>query len=709
MRGGISGSSSANRSTAAQTLRDAINANTTLGLAHGYIACVPTVNATFPGTAIVCSGSPGTTTDDINLLAPPSTVGPPQINVPNNGSTIAVTAPGTTKTPASITFSIVNAGNGDRINSIRFVLPAPAGTVNMLPSGGYTYSCSGGGCSNSSMATGARAAINALSTTHGFTASGAGSSITLTAPTGTGSELNGIAMVWSDTGISDQSGSLANGVTNGDLAHTTTNFGSGANETVAVLPFRQNVGNFVRTNVVPGLTYPKSVARADCAGASCTYAEEMTNFANWFAYYRTRMQMAKTALGRSFLVLGNSFRVGFMTINFSSTHYLAVNDFTTTAGGQKDQWFAKLYNSLASGSTPNRAALARAGQYYGNVRGGAVGSLSSDMGASPITLACQPSYSILATDGYWNDSTGFNNLAGTAVGNQDSGTGNPPLEVAPYATKASGSWDGNAASNTLADVAMYYYKTDLRSDLADQVPPSGIDTAAHQHMTTFTVGMGLAGTLKFDPDYQTQTSGDFFDIKQGTKLWPAPSSSSETTLDDLWHAAVNGRGRFFSAQDPVALASGISETLNSVQARIGAGAAAATSNLQPVAGDNFAFTAQYQTVEWSGELKARTIDLSTGKVATRELWSAQSLLNLRSHTSRRLFTLDAGDTDDTATVVVDGVARTQNANKLRSFCPKDTPLASNPQCDDGGLLTTAEMNDHFNPDGGLAGPLDPTS
>ena len=51
-------------------------------------------------------------------------------------------------------------------------------------------------------------------------------------------------------------------------------------------------------------------------------------------------------------------------------------------------------------------------------------------------------------------------------------------------------------------------------------------------------------------------------------------------------------------------------------------AAGATSNLQPVAGDNFAFTAQYQTQDWIGDLKARTIDLGAGIVSSVELWSA---------------------------------------------------------------------------------------
>ena len=599
------------------------------------------------------------------------------------GSVITVDAPAVSTTPTSISFTITGGNNNnDRITALS-VGPSAESLI------GATVYC-GSNCTNNKMAINVRAAINALTGTHGYVAGGSNNTVTITAPSNTGSERNGWNVVYSQWGLALSISSpspLSGGVTTGDLTHSTTNFTIG--------------GLFVRTNIVNGFNYPKGPGRSDCANAGfCTYEEEITNFANWFAYYRTRVQMAKTSIGRAFLTLGSDFRVGFMTINFSTFAWLPVNDFNTGATQQKDQWFAKLYDADANGSTPLRASLARAGRYYGNQNPG------GSMGASPIQQSCQPSYSILTSDGYWNDSSGYVQLNGTSsVGNQDSGTGNPPAEVPPYATKESGSWDGNAASNTLADVAMYYYKTDLRTDLADQVPSSGKDNAPHQHMTTFTVGMGLAGTLNYEPNYDSPPTGDFLSITQGSPLWPVPTSSAATTLDDLWHAAVNGRGKFFSAQDPVALANGIAETLNAVQSRIGAGAAAATSNLQPVAGDNFAFTAQYQTVEWSGDLKARTIDLSTGAVATRELWSAQALLDQREHTTRRIFTFDAGDTDASATVVVSGVTRTQNANKLRSFCAKDSPGGAYPTCDDGGLLTQAEMDAHYDPLGGPNGQL----
>ena len=272
--------------------------------------------------------------------------------------------------------------------------------------------------------------------------------------------------------------------------------------------------------------------------------------------------------------------------------------------------------------------------------------------------------------------------------------------------------DGDGRSNTLADVAHYYYNTDLRPipptagsvsgvGYKNQVPPSGDDTAPHQHMTTFTVGMGVSGQLLFHPNYQTPGNSLDYDAivasaggTAASSLWPTPSNNTETTIDDMWHSAVNGRGRHFSAQNPVTLAAGISEVLTAVQKRVGAGAAAATSNLQPVAGDNFAFTAEYQTVEWSGDLKARTISLTDGIIGNRELWSAKTQLDLRTFADRKIYTFDETDTDATATIVAaDGNSITQNGNKLRSFCRPGVSLSTIPTCTEALLMPANPAHD----------------
>ncbi len=230
---------------------------------------------------------------------------------------------------------------------------------------------------------------------------------------------------------------------------------------------------------------------------------------------------------------------------------------------------------------------------------------------------------------------------------KDKGCSNNPgsLPATSTATTTDSSAGEAASSNSLSDVAQYYYATDLRTsatkatgalgkDVTTNNVPSGgsgaeDDKADWQHMTTFTMGLGLTGQLVFDPQYQSASTGDFADIRKGTKTWPIPKADTPTALDDLWHAAVDGRGKFFSARDPDSVVNGLAEALAGINARIASASAAATSNLEPVAGDNFAYTASYTTVQWTGELSARSIDLGTGVVSPTPIWSAQEKLDTK--------------------------------------------------------------------------------
>lgn len=526
-----------------------------------------------------------------------------------------------------------------------------------------------------------------------FTFSTSGNyTVRITAPVNLGSGPNGWAVAENGTvsttvcnmGVTS-CGGIA-GASTKMINTTTAQMAGGANAFTGRV--RIGVGQFTRTEIVPAVnSYAKAPLRSDCVGATCTYDEEMTNFANWYAYHRTRMHMMKAAAGRAFANLNEGFRVGFITIcpvngnncqtsavgaDVVASKYLKIADYDAT---HRANWYAKLYSQGTAGFTPLREALARVGLIYaGQFGGGLTGGLTA-AADDPVTASCQPNFSILSTDGYWNGDVGRQMDNSTSIGNQDN------ADAAPYSLQSQGVYDGGTpvASNTLADVALYYYQNDLRPALADTVPTTNKDTAGHQHMVTFTIGLGLDGQLTYRPDYETAGSGDFFDIRQGTTKWPVPVSGAPSTLDDLWHAAVNGRGVFFSAKSPDQVAQSLSDTLEQLQARVGAGAAAATSNLQPVAGDNFAFTAQYQTADWIGDLRARTIDLSTGTVSAIRLWSAAELLDSALHTDRQIFTYDSADT---------------GGNRMKHFCMNADVGAA--WCNDGTGLTAAEVN-YFDP------------
>ncbi|MDQ3260141.1 MAG: PilC/PilY family type IV pilus protein, partial [Pseudomonadota bacterium] len=386
-------------------------------------------------------------------------------------------------------------------------------------------------------------------------------------------------------------------------------------------------GTFTRYAIKSGLTYPKATERSDCVTTAglCTYVEEMTNFANWYTYYRTRMLMTKTAVGRAFQPIGNDFRIGFMTIQPTGAS-LGVAPFEA---GHKAAWYGKLYDAPFIASTPLRPALSRVGNYYG----GNTGSLGD-----PIEYSCQRNFAILSTDGFWNGGAGYT-LSGGAIGNQDN-----VLTSAPRPK-----YDGNVsgASETLADVAMYYYKTDLRDPsrvacntgaiqpdgsradvCANNVAGSSKDAAAHQHMTTFTIGLGVNGELAYRADYEQAASGDFAQLKTGAINWPKPISNTSTAVDDLWHAAVNGAGSYYSARNPQALAYSIEDLLKEIGEKTGAAAAAATSNPNVVAGDNFLFSTTFRTVFWDGDLVRQQIDPSSGALSAVE-WRAQPLVDSR--------------------------------------------------------------------------------
>jgi len=168
----------------------------------------------------------------------------------------------------------------------------------------------------------------------------------------------------------------------------------------------------------------------------------------------------------------------------------------------------------------------------------------------------------------------------------------------------------------------------------------------HQHMKTLTLGLGMDGVLTHP--------GDLAGLTSGSKNWPDPQTgvAGDTTgitarLDDLWHAAINGGGTYASASDPEDVVDALRAALATIVDQERSGAAAATSSLEPVAGDNYAYVAQYTTARWNGDLEAKTIDLSTGAISGATQWSAQALLDSTvtgTTDSRNIYTWNAAGT-----------------------------------------------------------------
>ncbi len=372
-----------------------------------------------------------------------------------------------------------------------------------------------------------------------------------------------------------------------------------------------------------------SSADIEAPGVTKGSAAALRNYANWYSYYRTRINMMKTATGEAFSSLGDNFRVGLFYLH-TANNPVKIADFDPA---QRALWFTGLYGSTVNGGTPLREALSKVGQMY-------AGKGPTNYG-DPVQYSCQRNYTILSTDGYWNGN-GSQDLTGNTIPDQD---GNAPR---PFL-------DTHKQANTLADTAHYYYATDLRTpalnncqntingvtytDLCTNDVKAGSekDKNSQQHMTTFTLGLGVNGTIAYNSNYEKETDDksltQYIDILNGTANWAAISdwncnNNCPAQVDDLWHAAVNGRGTYFSASSPADVEAGLTKAFNDADGDPGAAAAVATSNLELVSGgNNMVYLARYRTKFWDGDLLALPIDSMSGAVSSSSTWSAQSALD----------------------------------------------------------------------------------
>ncbi|RZA26569.1 MAG: pilus assembly protein, partial [Proteobacteria bacterium] len=150
---------------------------------------------------------------------------------------------------------------------------------------------------------------------------------------------------------------------------------------------------------------------------------------------------------------------------------------------------------------------------------------------------------------------------------------------------------------------MYYWKTDLRTDLVNIVPTTSANPAFWQHMVTFGISIGLKGTLNPATDLPSITSG-------GTS-WPNPVSNGITTIDDLWHAAVNGHGTFLAASNPTEFTTGLSNALAAVTQRTGSFSNVAANSTR-LDTDTRVFQASYVSGVWTGELYSYEVSAEDG-------------------------------------------------------------------------------------------------
>ncbi len=431
------------------------------------------------------------------------------------------------------------------------------------------------------------------------------------------------------------------------------------------LPMNPEAAHYYKCPPNAWATYPNPTGPASrfnlglCTKVVITTEAEKQNFANWYSYYRTRNYASKAGIGRAFEKLDSSIRVGWGLINKRDLSSVDGKNVNTLMQGvrQFDQarkvafldWLYKIQpagmnnpsvfasqltadvNKNYGGATPLRKALDSAGQYYD--RSNASDSLGpwADNPAAPkepkleTAAACRQSFTILMTDGYWNSD------AGSITGNADGS--------APFPFK-----DNHAG--TLADAAWYYWNKKLVPDSiesnvpktpAPDAPNKFRDNAEHQHMTTFTIGLGVAGSIDKDKALRA-----IHDTSVGSFTWPNPLSGIATfeKIDDLLHAAVNGHGDFFSASNPDEFVHGMSaiiNTINASQKTSSGNMDANTPLITPLETDVYLYKTYFKPNDWRGELIAQKFDANTG--FENEVWLASE--QMPAPVARKIYTLNS--------------------------------------------------------------------
>lgn len=338
--------------------------------------------------------------------------------------------------------------------------------------------------------------------------------------------------------------------------------------------------------------------------------------------------------------------------------------------------FANFVKGLsAGGGTPSHSMMLGAFNYMKSAQG-TNSPWADNPGNSQTTpyLSCRRAYHIFLTDGGWNGEN--NESAGNADGTlrtlPDGKAFNPyPAVAPPLAAQQFNVYKDTfggivGRESTLADLAFAAWATDLQdgsnstASMSNSVNAESVmrvktnevvggvtlepywnpknDPATWQHMVTHTIGFGsgsinwtnnAGGALRplWDTVSDSNYGGDYVNLVNNTVTWPDPSALGLNGRPvELWHIALNGRGRFYPAKDANALQSAFSDILDNVLIDTSAPSVSVATNSKRLTTDTVEYEAGYKAGVWSGSLKAYK-RLSTGLRSPTSDWSASDLMD----------------------------------------------------------------------------------
>lgn len=336
------------------------------------------------------------------------------------------------------------------------------------------------------------------------------------------------------------------------------------------------------------------------------------------------------------------------------------NSMRVLQGSHRTNFTAFVDTLDANNGTPSHLMFSQADAYMRRSL-----SINSPWAAVPGTtgapyLGCRRNYHIMMTDGRWNG-TPFTG------GQQDGAVTKTLPDGTVYADGPGGSATvqtplyRDSYSNTLADWAFYswaeplqtqvdpvngitglkgtmqptsdYRRAPTSEDFGSAGKPAVLNRfwnprynpATWPHMVTYTIGFSTdattwPGAKTIDaPTEQVPFgyNGSFPDLVTGSKTWPAMDNENKRALD-LWHAALNGRGRFYAVMKGDDLEKAFREIIGQINNQTDPDlTSTATSGSNTSRNDVGKFTGAYEPKNgWKGFVTAETVKTDGTTVPT---------------------------------------------------------------------------------------------
>jgi len=427
---------------------------------------------------------------------------------------------------------------------------------------------------------------------------------------------------------------------------------------------------YTRNQTSACLTNPNNedcyVLRRVSNNSGLNASDERQNFAIWYSFYRNRALATLSAANLAFNELPPSVRFTWQSLGNCTTLNSANcnnNRFRSYSNRHKSNFFNWLSTLNFDQGTPLRASLDRAGKFLQTDAAWAANPNpfnSSGGNGTTVTnpvLSCRPSYHIMMTDGMWNGDNG----SPTGTFRHDASSFTPSGGLAYNGTRPP---YADATSNTLADLAMHYWATDLQPSIGNDLKPYNRFTntnsatqywdprnnpATWQHMVNFTVGLALSNALDtagLEWAGSTFAGTGYQNLLNGNRNWPAASASSDNNVYDLWHTAINSRGEFFSADNPEELVRSFQSVLGRIAERTSTASRPGISSSVSLEANNSitsrVFETSYDsTAGWAGDLVLKElVRQNNGSVNVTTGWSAAS--SISAQTSRNIFMAGSG-------------------------------------------------------------------